>query len=262
MRSRRFLLMLVAVLASITVLTAQWGRWRNENPPPDPQFLPHNPDHEYSFARLVYYTEGARYGWYAGWDTDYPKADFQFLMGVRRLSRVDAHDGPVDMRLDDPRLFNYPFLYAVEPGYMLFSDAEVLRLREYLARGGFFVVDDFHGTSEWEHFERQIRRVLPDKPIIDLPMTHPIFQCHFNIKEKIQVPGAQYLRSGSYSEKGGVVPYHRAILDDDGRILVMINHNMDLGDAWEWADVPEYEERFTTQAYHLGINYIVYSMTH
>ena len=113
-----------------------------------------------------------------------------------------------------------------------------------------------------QHFEHEIRKVFPDREIVELPMTHPIFQCFFNIPEKIQVPGAQYLRSGHTWEKGGVTPYHRAILDDDGRVMVMINHNMDLGDAWEWADVPEYEERYTTQAYRLGINYIVYSMTH
>ncbi len=249
MRARLLVLVIAGALA------AQWGRRMEDHP----EFLPKNPDHEYSFTRMMYRGVGRR-AW--SWTTDYPKADFQFMMGVKRLSRIDSHEAPVTMPIDDPRLFQYPFIYAVEVGYLSFSETEAARIREYLLRGGFFVVDDFHGTYEWANFEHYIKMVFPDRPIVELEMTHPIFQCHFSIKEKIQVPGAQYLRSGQLWEKDGVVPRHRAIFDDDGRIMVMINHNMDLGDAWEWADVPEYEERFTTQAYHLGINYIVYSMTH
>ncbi len=257
----RFVIWICGCLAGLLLiggLAAQRGYRSREPRGEELAYLPRNPDSEYAFARMIYDSE-TRPG---RWRTDYPPADYHFMAGVKRLSLVDAHQGPVIMGLNDKRLFQYPFLYAVEVGYFYLSQQEADTLREFLARGGFFVVDDFHGTREWQNFETQIRKVYPNRPIVDLEMTHAIFQSVFNIKDKMQVPGAQYLRSGVTYEHDGYEAKHRAIFDDDGRVVVMINHNMDLGDAWEWADVPEYEERYTTRAYHLGIDYIVYSMSH
>lgn len=230
---------------------------------PEP-VVPEGPaaDFNYVFSRLSYRSPGGRV--YEGhtWDTDYPKADRQFLMGVLRYTRVHGRKQEQVLHLDDPELFQFPFLYAVEVGYLDLSTEEATRLREYLERGGFLVVDDFHGSSEWQNFERQMKRVFPDREIQEVDLSDPIFHCFFDIEEKKPVPGLQYLFTGRIFEEDGTEEHYRAIYDDYGRIMVMINYNVDLGDAWEWADLPQYPEEWTSYAYRLGVNYIVYSMTH
>ncbi len=282
---RRYLVLVTAVAVILALAGGLWGQLtpRLRRLLTEEEELPPVPDHiappqtEYAFTRVIY--RGITSGWrFRGqsWTTDYPKADRQFVMGVKRLSLIEALDGPVTPRWQDPRLFEYPILYAVEVGFMDLDDQEAARLREYLLRGGFLIVDDFHGDLEWERFETAIRKVFPDRPIVDctsnqncgaglireVDINDQVFHCFFDINEKMQVPGVQYLVSGSISEKGGVVGHYRGIYDEKGRLMVMINHNMDLGDAWEWADLPEYEERYTSMAYRLGINYIIYAMTH
>ena len=215
---------------------------------------------EFTFLRLVY----AGHGWMgAAWSVDYPKADRQFLYGLGKLTDF----GFVNTRhralpILDPELFHYPFVYAVEVGYMQLSDAEANRLREYLLRGGFLVVDDFHGEYEWQNFYRQIKKVLPEYEPVELSISHPIFHCYYDIKELIQIPGLQFLYSGRTWEKGGYQPHYWGIQDESGRLMVMINHNVDLGDAWEWAEVEDYPRKYANLAFQLGINYIVYAMTH
>jgi hypothetical protein len=215
---------------------------------------------EFTFARLVY---SGGYGWrYGAWTTDAPKADVTFIAGIKRLTNLDVRESHFFIPLTSKEIFKYPFLYAVEVGYLELSREEADILREYLQRGGFLVVDDFHGTYEWENFEEQIRKVFPACKIEEIPVSHPIFHCFFDVEELIQVPGAQMLYSGVTYEKDGYDPHYRGIFDDTGRLLVMINFNSDLGDAWEWADVPYYPEKYSSEAYRLGINYIIYSMTH
>jgi hypothetical protein len=264
MRALRYLglgLLVIIGAADFGANLHAFQRWMMQDEPADPVF-PGAPNHEFTFGRLIYRTEGRRYGWPFGWDTDYPKADRQFMMGVKRMSLVQGGDGPVTIPIMDPRLFDYPWIYAVEVGFMVFDDQEAERLREYLLRGGFFVADDFHGAFEWAHFEQEMRKVFPDRPIVEIELDDPIFHCFFDITEKIQLPVVSYVRSGITYEKGGITPHHRGIYDDKGRLMVMINFNMDTGDAWEWADLPEYPEKFSGQAYRLGLNYIVYAMTH
>lgn len=218
---------------------------------------------EFVFTRLAYSSPGYRFGRSRNsWTTDWPKADRQFLQGLLRYTRIHARRQEQVLRALDPELFAYPFLYAVEPGYLVLSDEEAARIREYLLRGGFLVVDDFHGTREWANFEREIKKVFPDRPIRDVPLSDPIFHCLFDIEELFQVPGLQYLYSGRTYERDGYNARYAGIYDDSGRIMVMINFNQDLGDAWEWADLPQYPERYTSQAYRLGVNYIVYALTH
>ena len=124
--------------------------------------------HDFYFTRAAY----SSYGW-RGWHVDYPKADRQFLIGLRRLTNLDSYDGENGVLLTDPDLGRYPFLYAVEVGYMAMTDAEVQALRRYLLSGGFLVVDDFWGTDEWWNFAREMGRVLPGRRIEDVPLDHP-----------------------------------------------------------------------------------------
>ncbi len=223
---------------------------------------------EWAFARLKYPSirrgrGGFRWGGgFSTWVTDFPRADRQFVQGVRRLTRVHTSSGERVIDLDTNELFFWPWVYAVEVGHWDLTDAQCARVREYLMRGGFLMVDDFHGTQEWAVFMASLSRVFPDRPVVDIPDNDAIFHILYDLDHRIQVPGEQFLRTGRTYEKDGFDPKWRAIYDDKGRVMVAICHNMDLGDAWEWADDPEYPERYASLAYRIGCNYIVYSMTH
>ena len=159
---------------------------------------------DFTFLRLIYSGEGW-WGW--GWATDYPKADLQFLYGLQQLSDFTfVSSDHKALPIVGTEVFEYPFLYAVEVGNMTLSEQEVIHLREYLLRGGFLVVDDFHGSNEWNHFYRQIKKVLPEYEPIDLPLSHPIFHCYYDIDRLIQIPGLQYVRSGRTWEKAATRP--------------------------------------------------------
>ena len=141
--------------------------------------------------------------------------------------------------------------------------AEILGLRNFLLAGGFLIIDDFWGTQEWEQFEYQIRQVLPDHEIVDMDITHPIFTTFYQIDEIIQVPNVgQGERGGPTYERDGFIPQVKGIYDEHGRLMVIINWNTDLGDAWEWADNPYYPLKDSTYAYEMGVNFIVYAMSH
>ncbi len=219
------------------------------------------PGWEFYFTRAVY--SGLRRGYFESWRVDYPKADRQFLIGLRRLTNISAYELENPMRLDDPDLRRFPFLYALEVGYMSLSQAEVVGLREYLLAGGFLLIDDFWGTFEWENFESEMKRVLPGYAIVDLPADHPLLSAFYEINEITQVPNVrQGMMGGRTWERDGYQPALRGILDEKGRLMVAINWNTDLGDAWEWAENPYYPLRFSNYAYQLGINSIVYAMSH
>lgn len=216
--------------------------------------------HEFYFTRAIYSDIRARF---PSWSIDYPKADRQFLIGLQQLTNIDASGAEHPIRLDDPALREFPVLYAVEVGYMSLTDAERRGLRDYLLAGGFLVVDDFWGTWEWLNFERQIRTVLPEYPIVDIPLDHPLLHVFYDIDEIVQVPNVGQGRSGGPTwEKDGYIPAFRGIMNEEGRILVAIVWNSDLGDAWEWAEDPFYPLRFSNFAYQLGVNLMVYAMSH
>ena len=219
--------------------------------------------------REFYFTRGAYTGFYRryfdhrSWTIDYPKADRQFLMGVRRLTNLDAYELEHPLRLNDPDLGKFPFLYDVEVGYMGLTEPEVEGLRRYLKAGGFWVIDDFWGTLEWQNFETQIHRVLPGYPIVDIPLSHPIFSCFYDVREIIQVPNVgQGVQGGPTWEQDGYFPAVKGIFDERGRLMVVINWNTDMGDAWEWAENPYYPLKYSTYAYQMGVNYIIYAMSH
>jgi hypothetical protein len=226
---------------------------------------------EYSWSRLRYSTAGGGgYGGYGygrggNWSRDYPKADRQFLIALKRLTRINARpvEQVVDLDSDGPSsIENFPWVYAVQVQTWTFTEPEAKRLREYLLKGGFLMVDDFHGTTDWEHFMNGMSMVFPDRSIEDLTDKDEIFHVLYDLTDRFQVPGEQYVWTGRTYEKDGYIPAWRAIKDDRGRVMVAICYDMHLGDAWEWADDPRYPEKFASLAFRLGINYVMYGMTH
>ncbi len=215
--------------------------------------------HEFYFTRAIYRSSGWRG---QPWAVDFPKSDRQFMTIVNRLIEIDASERENAIRLDDPNIRKYPFLYALEVGDIALSPPEVEGLRNYLLAGGFLVIDDFWGSWQWSTFEQQIRRVFPEYPIIDIPLDHPIFNTVYKIEEIIQVPAINNHYRGRTWEYDGYTPHTRGIFDEQGRLMVMINWNTDLGDAWEWAERPEYPLKYSTFAVEMGVNFIVYAMSH
>jgi hypothetical protein len=180
---------------------------------------------------------------------------------VRRLTRLHSRSIEQIVDIDSDEMFNWPWLYAVAAGDWRVSQPQADRLRRYFDRGGFLMTDDFHGEWEWQGFAAGITRIFPGSRVVELPANDPIFHVVFDLTERLQVPGANVVHGPGY-ERDGVVPHWRAIVDDKGRIQVAACFNMDLGDAWEFADSPDYPERFASHAYRMGINYILYAMTH
>lgn len=218
---------------------------------------------EFHFTRLAYKSGGGMgFGRRSRWLTDWPEAETHLLGGVQRLTRIDAAGQGRAVELTDEELFDYPWLYAVEVGAWYLDEMEAARLREYLLKGGFLMVDDFHGSREWAGFMDSMQRVFPDRPVVDVPLEDPVMNVLYDLKERVQIPGLGSVMNGTTYERDGVLPQWRGIYDDQGRLMVMINFNMDLGDAWEHADTPFYAQQYTALAYRFAINYIVYSMTH
>ena len=215
---------------------------------------------EFTFARLHHRSAGL--GDWPRWQADWPHAERHFGAGLDRLTAIDVAREGVVLAADDDRLFDYPWLYAVEVGALALGEGEAARLREYLERGGFLMIDDFHGPIEWAGFERAMRRVFPDRALVDLGDDAEPFHVLYDLTVREQIPGIRSLMNGRTWEKGGRVPRWRGVLDDAGRVMVAVNFNQDLGDAWEHADDVRYPESLTAQAYRLGVNYVVYAMTH
>ena len=199
----------------------------------------------------------------SNWTTDYPRSDRHLTQILRRLTRLNARSVEQPVNLDDGSdVYNWPFLYGVEVGHWELTDNQAKKLREYLLRGGFFMCDDFHGTMEWEIFASSMRRVFPDRPIVEIENQDAIFHTVFDLDDRYQVPGAQFLRSRRTYEQDGFEARWRGVYDDKGRLMVAICHNMDLGDSWEWADDPRYPEKYAALGLRIGVNYVIYAMTH
>lgn len=218
---------------------------------------------EFAFVRLQwdsYYRGGFGFG---PWAIDFPDADRNFLRGVARLSNVRVMSEPIVLRLDEEEIFEYPFLYALEMGRNggpYFSPVEIENLREYLLRGGFLMVDDFWGTREWQTFASAMATVFPERTIEQLAPDHEIFRIYYDTGGPQMIPALG--NPGNVPERDVDHASVHAIHDDDGRIMVLINWNTDLGDGWEHTYHPRYPTRYANQAYQLGINYLIYSLTH
>lgn len=223
----------------------------------------------FTFARV-------RYNGYRNrrWKTDYPESDYNFSLRLEELTTINVNRDSegrivhVVVDLDDDRIFDYPYVYLVEPGYLDLRPDEAIRLRDYLDRGGLLHVDDFWGPMEWANWEMQIRKVFPDEtvwPIIDIPLDHQIFHAVFNLDHVPQIPSLwAFERHGSTSDRPGLQARCRGIFSPEGRLMVVMTFNTDLGDGWEReGENYEYFRIFSVAgAYPLGINIVVYAMTH
>ena len=224
----------------------------------------------FTFARVKYSDGYGGRGWGRGgkWRTDYPDSDQNFSLRLQQLTSLKVNPEPVVLELTDPKLFDYPFLYMIEPGNMQLSDEEVAGLRKFCMNGGFLMVDDFWGEDEWLNFYFQIKRVFPEREPQEVPLEHEIFQCVYPLQEKPQVPSIHAFYGGYQSEhrygSDTRQAYYKAIYDDAERIMVFICHNTDLGDGWEReGENHEYFEEYSVKkSYPLGINIVTYAMTH
>jgi len=221
----------------------------------------------FTFARIRY-DRGGRWG-RGGWATDLPDSDLNLSFRLQQMTSMKVDPNGRIVRLTDPDLVNYPFIYAVEPGGFTLSDEEVTALRTYLLNGGFLMFDDFWGENEWANVEEVMATVFPGRPWVELPLDHPIYHCVFEIKSKGQVPnvglGVESQFDGVTWERGDAQEvHHRALFDDSGRMIVFAAHNTDNGDGWEREGENDYYfSNFSEKiAYPLGINLIFYVMTH
>jgi len=253
------------LLERLSSAPAPPGASPTAGPPPQVPSRADGRYYDFYFTRAVYGGGGlGRRGFFGGsWRVDFPKADRQFLVVLGEtldLLRVPSRENAV--RLEDPNLRQFPFLYTLEVGGMRLTQPQVEGLRSYLLAGGFLVVDDFWGDWEWENFEIQMRRVFPDVEFQEIPLDHEIFHVFYDIEEILQVPNVNNAAAGITSECGPCQPHVRGIFDEDGRLMVVINWNTDLGDAWEWSEQAVYPFKYSNFAYKMAVNFIVYAMTH
>ena len=236
---------------------------------------------EYVFARLMYpqhpyarfggrgrrFGDGVMMDWREGftsWTQDYPRADRHFAAALRRLTRVHVRSVEQPVNPDDTDdFFNWPWMNAGEMGDWKLTSSQIAKLREYLLRGGFLMLDDFWGYEEWDRFYESMRLVFPDRQVVEIPDADSIFHTVYDLDDRYQVPGQWAIRRGTtYRNEGGETAHWRGILDDRGRVMVAMSFNSDIGDSWEWADDPEYPEKYSALGIRIGVNYVVYSMTH
>ena len=267
------ILLAAAGMALIVVAFGQkpfreYPGWEYDNFPKPPDWQVPG---EWTFARLMYPSSRQIFdrpfsNWLYGaanWTIDYPRSDRHLSEALRRLTRVQTRSVEQPVNLDDgDEVYHWPWLYGVEVGHWDLTDAQAAKMRDFLLRGGFFMCDDFHGTEEWNIFVESMSRVFPNRPIVDIDNKDPIFHTIFDLDDRYQVPGEQFVYTHRRYEKDGFDAHWRGIYDDKGRLMVAICHDMDLGDSWEHADNPKYPEQFSALGLRIGINYITYAMTH
>lgn len=219
----------------------------------------------FTFVRIEYSSGSGRGGGGGCW-TDYPDSDLNLSYRLQELTSMKVDPDGVVLPFTDPELLKYPFAYVIEPGRMDLSQPEVDGLRRYLNNGGFIMVDDFWGDWQWQNFESEMRYAFPDKEFVELPLEHELFHCVYDLKEKPQIPSINHYLNGERWEGGfdGRDVHYRAMFDEDGRMMMIVCHNTDLGDGWEREGVSEgyfkdYSEKW---AYPMGINIVTYAMTH
>ena len=277
---RRFMRLLsCALMLGVLILTTiigwsqhQWSRGERDPRAGVPNWDRDEelPNDMFTFARIQYDSWGRGWRGRGKWSVDYPESDLNMSFRLGQLTSLKVDPEGIVLSLNEDKLFNYPFIYIIEPGELYFSDAEVKALRKYLLNGGFLMVDDFWGEAEWKNFERQFRRVFPTREIVELPIEHELFQCVFPLKQKPQVPNPRTAMQGAsrgitWERWDAKTPHYRGVYDDEGRLMVVICHNTDLGDGWEEesrAGEWYFKEFSEPKAYPMGINIIFYSMTH
>ncbi len=281
--SRKMILMIATglVLAAGGAL-AQYGWW-DDQPYDDRRGVPdwdNSADFKadvFTFVRIQYdegYGGRGGRGWRGRggrWRTDYPDCELNFSYRLQQLTSMKVNPDPIVLRLTDSKLPDYPFIYIIEPGNLLFSEEEVVALRSYLENGGFLMVDDFWGDYAYDNFYRQIKRVFPNREPVELPLEHEIFQCVYPLKEKPQVNnigdatrGRPWGITWENHDGDSRTVHYQGIFDEKGRMMVIICHNTDLGDGWEREGENEwyFREFSENKAYPMGINIVFYAMTH
>jgi hypothetical protein len=224
------------------------------------------PEAQFHLVRLIYGNRGR--GFFNGyWAIDYPDAEKHFLPALKRLTGISVADDSIHLDAMDDRIFDYPFMFAqqVGQGYWVPDAQEAERMREYLARGGFLLVDDIHGERDWAIFEAAMARILPGQSIVEIPDEDPLMHVFYDLSDRLQIPGRRHLmmsRGGEVLARMAGPPHWRGIYDDRGRLIVAVNYNIDMGDAWEHADDYYYPVPMTHLAYRLGVNYVIYALTH
>jgi hypothetical protein len=245
--------------------------------------IPLPPDYqipgEFVFARLMYPPHpNARFGnwrwgfrdWREGgtsWTQDYPRADRHFLMALRRLTRLNVRSVEQPVNLDDgDDVFNFPWLAAGEMGDWKLTSAQAAKLREYLLRGGFLMLDDFWGPDEWARFDESMKVVFPDRESVEVENDDSVFHAVYDLSDRYQILGQWALggRRGGFGNDrvAGTHAEWKGIYDEKKHLVVMMDFNSDVGDSWEWADDPRYPEPFSALGMRIGVNYVIYSLTH
>lgn len=295
-RRRRRLTLAFASLAVLTVAAVSFAQpwWDGgQSLPDDRAGVPNWKVDEkfkndiFTFVRLEYSSGqnlGRRRGGFGGrgwgrggggggrWAIDWPDSDLNLSYRLQQLTALKVNPEPIHLKITDETLFDYPFVYMIEPGWLEFTEEEVKALRRYLLNGGFLMVDDFWGDMEWQNFYAQIKRVFPDREPQELEADHEIFRCVYRLKEKPQVPSIGAAMQGrdqgitwEWGHVGNTRDVHyRAFFDDKNRMVAIICHNTDLGDGWEReGEDPWYFKEFSEKkAYPMGINIVTYAMTH
>lgn len=284
LRSRRIrhLVSVLMLLAIVTTLASgqrrrgrrdDWRRddWRRNDREGVPEWTvdPQFPKDTFTFVRVKY--DSHYYGRGNGWATDYRSSDLNFSLRLSQLTTLKVNPEPIYLELTDPKLFDHPFLYLIEPGSLMFHDDEVVALRRYLLNGGFLMIDDFWGEREYRNLYRELKRVFPNREPFEVPLSHEIFHCVYDLDEKPQIPSIRDAERGrsrgitwEWRESDTSKASYKAITDDKDRIMVFICHNTDLGDGWEREGENEwyFHEFSVKKAYPLGINIVTYAMTH
>jgi hypothetical protein len=275
-----------AGLMGATVLTAFQMPWRVYTSMEAYDDIPLPPDYqektEWIFARLMYPQNPIRrnvggFGgggfrgnrdWREGgtsWTQDYPRADRHFSMALRRLSRIHVRSVEQPVNLEDGEdVFNWPWMAVGEMGDWLLTPAQAAKLRDYLLRGGFLYMDDFWGQNEWDRFMVSMNAVFPDRPIVEIDNADAIFHTVYDLNDRYQILGQWALGGrGMYNQRvAGTVAQWKGIYDDHHRLMVAMTFNSDVGDSWEFADDPGYPDEYSELGIRIGVNYVMYSLTH
>jgi hypothetical protein len=228
----------------------------------DAAIQPHRTDVAYdgrfTFVRLRWGSDSmfSRRGFNAAWNHDYPRAEQHLSLILKELTALDVRtDRTLLLALDDPELFNYPIAYMWEPGFWSLTDREAAAFRAYLLKGGFAVFEDFDGPEQWGHFEAQMRRVLPESRFIKLDNSHRIFRSFFHVQDI----------EGIVHPMTGIRPSYYALYEDNDpqkRLMVVANFDNDVPEYWEWSGEGLYPFDASNEAYKLGVNYVIYGLTH
>ena len=277
MASKKLAWALAGALAFASLLAAQmpWRVYRSlegyDDIPVPPDYAEHT---EWVFARLMYPPHPfARFtpryfhwDWREGgtsWSQDYPRADRHFAQALRRLTRLHVRSVEQPVNLDDgDDVYNWPWLAAGEMGDWKLTEEQAAKLRDYLLRGGFLYLDDFWNTEEWNRFDESMKVVFPDRPIVDIPDSDAIFHTVYDLNDRYQILGSWALEGGQRDRWVGTKAQWKGIYDDHNRLMVAMTFNSDVGDSWEWADNPRYPEKYSALGIRIGVNYVLYDLTH